>query len=1043
MAIYFSGIFPQNSDSGGGGGAVNWGAISGTLSNQTDLQTALNAKQNLVSAPIANDFLFVNSSGQAIDSGLSFSNTSTANSNTIIMSSSAVQSAISNAISTGTSFRGGYDASTNVFPSTGGSGTGGAIVAGNYWIITVAGTLGTVAVVPNDTITALVATPSQTASNWAIRNTVVNSVFGRTGIITAQTGDYSISQITNGLSNSLTQNYFLIGNASNIATPTTLSGTLTVLGLNANNSPSFASLNLTNTTNQIALGTTNTVTITTIGTGITAPRLFTLPDSNSNSIIPLTSAVANSFLTYIGSDGVQRYAQPSTSNLTTAINGLLKGNGSGVVVAVAGTDYQTPLTFSTGLTNSSGTITVNTSQNINQLNNLTTAGFVKTDASGNLSIDTNTYISALSPSFAGTVTATTSTANTLSFRGTNTATQNTTTGGMFQLVQNDLATMSTNNVLGNLQFAGAYNNTNGIGVGAQILSVATTTWVGAAQLGANLLFQVTATASNTLTTALTLNSNATATFASSVTATNLNLTNNTNQLVFGTTNTMTVTMSALTGSRTFTLPNANCNPIQPIAAVTNKFVTNIDSTGTQQLEFVTLAGCSDVAFASPANGEMLVYNSSTGKWTDSNNVNELICGNPGLEGSGISINNVTYESTFKVSDIAGTNLAQTILHKHSTTIQPLILFARSNSNTNAHANVTAGMTLGSIFASGYAGTNNYQVFGSIDFLASTTGSISNTSAPGAIKINVTPNGGITPVEAILIDQDKSARFAGAATIAGTLLAQQAIRFSNFGQGILNSNPTGDLSILTGTSNKEILYYNGSNYLFGLKAPINQINVVPYKTNGTYTYTPTPGMVYCIVKMVGAGGGGGGAGTTSSTQYSAGGGGGSGGYVEVLFTAAQIGASQTIVLAAGGAGGTGNTAASNASDSTFGSFITCGGGDGGQVVTSSTTFGSQPASGGTNIITTGLELVNLQGQAGIGGMVTITGDSKGVMSFSGGGSNPLGQGAILRINPSSQTAGSPTGNGSGGGGASNNVSTAQKTGTSGRPAACYIIEYICA
>ena len=39
------------SKGGGGGGGASWGSISGTLSSQTDLQTALNAKQNtLVSA---------------------------------------------------------------------------------------------------------------------------------------------------------------------------------------------------------------------------------------------------------------------------------------------------------------------------------------------------------------------------------------------------------------------------------------------------------------------------------------------------------------------------------------------------------------------------------------------------------------------------------------------------------------------------------------------------------------------------------------------------------------------------------------------------------------------------------------------------------------------------------------------------------------------------------------------------------------------------------------------------------------------------------
>lgn len=57
------------------------------------------------------------------------------------------------------------------------------------------------------------------------------------------------------------------------------------------------------------------------------------------------------------------------------------------------TTYEVPLTFSTGLTRSTNTITVNTSQNISTLSNLTSNGFVKTSGgTGALSIDTSTYL---------------------------------------------------------------------------------------------------------------------------------------------------------------------------------------------------------------------------------------------------------------------------------------------------------------------------------------------------------------------------------------------------------------------------------------------------------------------------------------------------------------------------------------------------------------------------------------------------------------------------------------------------------------------------
>ena len=64
--------------------------------------------------------------------------------------------------------RGNYDASGNTFPASGGSGTAGAVLKGDLWTISVAGTLGGNAVTAGDLIRALVDSPAQTSSNWAI-----------------------------------------------------------------------------------------------------------------------------------------------------------------------------------------------------------------------------------------------------------------------------------------------------------------------------------------------------------------------------------------------------------------------------------------------------------------------------------------------------------------------------------------------------------------------------------------------------------------------------------------------------------------------------------------------------------------------------------------------------------------------------------------------------------------------------------------------------------------------------------------------------------
>lgn len=73
-------------------------------------------------------------------------------------------------VSAASSFRGEYDASVNTFPATGGSGSGGAIVSGDFWVISVAGTLGGEAVAIGTLLFAKTDTPGQTASNWVTVN---------------------------------------------------------------------------------------------------------------------------------------------------------------------------------------------------------------------------------------------------------------------------------------------------------------------------------------------------------------------------------------------------------------------------------------------------------------------------------------------------------------------------------------------------------------------------------------------------------------------------------------------------------------------------------------------------------------------------------------------------------------------------------------------------------------------------------------------------------------------------------------------------------
>lgn len=142
-------------------------------------------------------------------------------------------------------------------------------------------------------------------------------------------------------------------------------------------------------------------------------------------------------------------------------------------------------------------------------------------------------------------------------------------------------------------------------------------------------------------------------------------------------------------------------------------------------------------------------------------------GDPGTETSGVNVGGTTYTKTFRVNDIGGSNPAQFVIHRHSTTWPSVSLGTRSNSDTNSHGTVTAGMVLWTQYAAGWTGTE-YNLFGAVDFSVDTTGTINDTSAPGRIRFMVTADGSVAPTTAVTITNDKAVAFAGAVTIATTL-----------------------------------------------------------------------------------------------------------------------------------------------------------------------------------------------------------------------------------------------------------------------------------
>jgi hypothetical protein len=168
------------------------------------------------------------------------------------------------------------------------------------------------------------------------------------------------------------------------------------------------------------------------------------------------------------------------------------------------------------------------------------------------------------------------------------------------------------------------------------------------------------------------------------------------------------------------------------------------------------------------------------------------------------------------------------------------------------------------------------------------------------------------------------------------------------------------------------------------------NVQTFSSSGTYY--PQPGMTFCdVYAFGGGGGGGGGALEAANTACSGGGGGGGAGSNVGRFTAAQVGASQTVTI--GGAGSAGAAATST----------TTAGGNGG--AGGYTSLGSLLKAGG--------------GGSGAGGQLSAT---------AGGGGG--GSGYSTGGNGSSSAGGGSSGGATGGGFGAAGGNTAYPGGASG-------------
>lgn len=160
-----------------------------------------------------------------------------------------------------------------------------------------------------------------------------------------------------------------------------------------------------------------------------------------------------------------------------------------------------------------------------------------------------------------------------------------------------------------------------------------------------------------------------------------------------------------------------------------------------------------------------------------------IFGEPGLEGSGVTIHGVNYDASLKVSDIGNSHPAEFIMHRHSLTLPNALVSARSHSNDETHSIVLDNDILFGIYATGHDGAD-YEMAGSIT--VEVDGTPGSDDMPGRIVWSTTPNGSYVPVYAGHFDSSQLFKLANPleVTEGGSGASTASGARNNFGLGTI-------------------------------------------------------------------------------------------------------------------------------------------------------------------------------------------------------------------------------------------------------------------
>ena len=760
--------------SGGGSDTITSNALTldgfNLKSSVNNFDSNIVQVQPLLSSPIVGDLLTVNSSGLIQNSGYKVSNIIDS-STTNLSTTYAVQQAISNALSGSGIFIGGYDASGDTYPTTG-SGTSGAVMKGDWWTITTQGTLGGVTAPVGSTLRASIDSPGQTSSNWVLTSNGVTSFNGRQGLVFPAINDYSIAQITNGLSNILTKGMFYQGDDTDTAVAVA-PGSLTELTSSVLTITGGTDSLLSDVSIQVKLASTTQsgyVSSTSYNTFNNKQRANISNISISNGVTTVLSSSSNYFLYVSGTAAYLTPAYIQLPDATTMTNGDgfwihqtssseshigIVDNSNTIILVSQSVKYIKIVLVDNSTSDGTWAIETNIS-NVNTLNaqyigagtvSNTSFGYlrnVNSDIQGQLNdlsdvafsvannemtqpanynfnftktnINTDNYIITGSSnsanisntywSMVGNTSGSGSSVNTLFeiIRSTtNSANGSTTllhngTGDFFIKAAGaayiKLQTSGASRVRISDSLTEVLNGLSGATASfSGVLAVTGATTLGSTLAVSGVSSLSSATLSSTLAVsgATTLNStlavSGDAIYSGKITVNGaIKSTSSSNQFILGSDsiNIMNISCPTITGTRTFTLPDANCNPVVPSTASTNQFATGISSAGVvsyAQPAFSNLSGSAAASQMPALTGDVTTIAGNVATTiTDSAITTAKIANNA------ITLAKMATIATATVlGNISGATAVPSALTLSSTGIASAITQYDSNGNLNANA----------------------------------------------------------------------------------------------------------------------------------------------------------------------------------------------------------------------------------------------------------------------------------------------------------------------------------------------------------------------